>query len=78
LAEVKTSGKLEIIRTYDQTHVRWLGAQLITFLLCLALGIVGLVVGKLAVGIICLIGASVLAFVALWLPGWRDRVEEHR
>ena len=43
-----------------------------------SLGVVGILAGNLPSAIVCLILATVLALLALLLPAWRDRIEEHR
>jgi hypothetical protein len=46
--------------------------------LTIALGVVSIIAGSLASGIVCLFLATVLSIGALALPAWRDRVEERR
>jgi hypothetical protein len=76
-AMVTTAATLKLARTYYRRHPGWLAAQLVIVMVCVALGIVGIIADNIPSAIICLILATVLALVALCLPAWRDRVEEH-
>ena len=75
---VATYAQLSLIRAYYRRHPGWLAAQLVVILVTAALGVVGIVAGNLPSAIVCTILATTLTFLALFLPAWRDRIEEHR
>lgn len=73
-----TYAQLSLIRAYYRRHPGWLAAQLVVILVTAALGVVGIVAGNLPSAIVCTILATTLTLLALFLPAWRDRIEEHR
>jgi uncharacterized OB-fold protein len=70
---VTAQATLERVRTYYRRHPAWLAAQLVIIMV----GVVSIIAGNIPSAIVCLILATGLALVALCLPAWRDRVEEH-
>ena len=70
-------GRLQTVRRFYEKQPRWLVAQLGIVALTTGLGVWGLFVVRW-VGVILLVVTLALAYVALRLPGWRERVDERR
>jgi hypothetical protein len=76
-ASVITNPQFEVYRTYYQRHPGWLAVQLGIIVISAAMGIYGLLAGFL-LSIVGLVVAVALALVAIFLPAWKDRIEDRR